>query len=411
MDFEPRYTAEQQAFRHEVRGWLDDNLPDGLEFPADSDDLSYGGYLKLRELGRRLGAEGWLWPSAPTEYGGGGLSIDRAIVIEEELDARGLSLPPYYDSGGRLGGASVLVWGDDNQKERFLPPIFRGEVRTWQLLTEPGAGSDLAGVQMSAVRDGDDYVLNGQKVYVGSSHGAEMLWTIARTDPDGARHRNLSWFMVPTDSEGIVIQPMDLLITSGEGGAGTGTKNTIFFDDVRVPAFNLIGGENNGWQVATTHLELEHGAGGAIRRNRMVDKLFEAAATLRGADGKPLAEDPAIQDLLVDVFAEAEISRLFGLRNYWMRHTKRKMAHEGPQHSLYRKQSGLRAAEAMLKALGPYALANSPKWDGSDGHMEVFQRSSIVAMHPGGTAEIQKVIMARRLGIGRQSREQAGRLE
>ena len=411
MDFEPRYTAEQQAFRQEVRGWLDDNLPDGLEFPADSDDLSYGGYLKLRELGRRLGAAGWLWPTSPTEYGGGGLSIDRAIVIEEELDARGLSLPPYYDSGGRLGGASVLVWGDDNQKERFLPPIFRGEVRTWQLLTEPGAGSDLAGVQMSAVRDGDDYVLNGQKVYVGSSHGAEMLWTIARTDPDGARHRNLSWFMVPTDSEGIVIQPMDLLITSGEGGAGTGTKNTIFFDDVRVPAFNLIGGENNGWQVATTHLELEHGAGGAIRRNRMVDKLFEAAAALRSADGKPLSEDPEIQDLLVDVFAEAEISRLFGLRNYWMRHTKRKMAHEGPQHSLYRKQSGLRAAEAMLKALGPYALANSPKWDGSDGHMEVFQRSSIVAMHPGGTAEIQKVIMARRLGIGRQSREQAGRLE
>ena len=410
MDFEPRYTAEQQAFRQEVSGWLDGNLPDGLEFPADSDDLSYGGYLKLREVGRALGAKGWLWPTAPTEYGGGGLSIDRAIVIEEELDARGLSLPPYYDSGGRLGGASVLVWGDDDQKERFLPPIFRGEVRTWQLLTEPGAGSDLAGVQMSAVRDGDDYVLNGQKVYVGSSHGAEMLWTIARTDPDGERHRNLSWFMVPADAEGIVIQPMDLLITSGEGGAGTGTKNTIFFDDVRVPAFNLIGGENRGWQVATTHLELEHGAGGAIRRNRMVDRLFESAAALRRA-GKPLSEDPDVRDLMVDVFVEAEISRLFGLRNYWMRHTGRKMAHEGPQHSLYRKQSGLRAAEAMLKALGPYALTNDPKWDASDGHMEVFQRSSIVAMHPGGTAEIQKVIMARRLAIGRQSREQAGRLE
>ena len=410
MDFEPRYTAAQQAFRHEVSGWLDDNLPDGLEFPADSDDLSYGGYLKLRELGRRLGAKGWLWPAAPARYGGGGLSIDQAIVIEEELDARGLSLPPYYDSGGRLGGASVLVWGDDDQKDRFLPPIFRGEVRTWQLLTEPGAGSDLAGVQMSAVRDGDDYVLNGQKVYVGSSHGAEMLWTIARTDPDGERHRNLSWFMVPTDSEGIVIQPMDLLITSGEGGAGTGTKNTIFFDDVRVPAFNLIGGENRGWQVATTHLELEHGAGGAIRRNRMVDRLFESAAALRRA-GKPLSEDADVRDLMVDAFVEAEISRLFGLRNYWMRHTGREMAHEGPQHSLYRKQSGLRAAEATLKALGPYALTNDPKWDASDGHMEVFQRSSIVAMHPGGTAEIQKVIMARRLAIGRRSREQAGRLE
>ena len=410
MDFEPRYTPEQQEFRREVKGWLAENLPDGLEYPADSMDLSYEGYLKLRDIGKMLGSKGWLWPTAPTEYGGGGLSIDHAIVIEEELDSYDLSLPPYYDSGGRLGGASVLVWGSEEQKDRFLPPIFKGEVRTWQLLTEPGAGSDLAGAQMNATRDGDDYVLNGQKVYVGSSHGAEMLWTIARTDPDGARHRNLSWFMVPTDTEGITIQPMDLLITSGEGGAGTGEKNTIFFDDVRVPAFNLIGGENNGWQVATTHLELEHGSGGSIRRNRMVDRLFEYAAELK-RNGKPLSADSDTRDLLVDVYVEAEISRLFGLRNYWMRHARQELRHEGPQHSLYRKQSGLRAAEAMLKALGPYALTNDPKWDMSDGHMEVFQRSSIVAMHPGGTAEIQKVIMARRLGIGRQTRERAGRLE
>ena len=409
MDFEPRYTADQQEFRQEVRDWLGDNLPDGLEYPADSDDLTYQGYLKLRQIGRSLGSAGWLWPTAPTEYGGGGLSIDHAIVIEEEMDGYDVSLPPYYDSGGRLGGASVLVWGSDDQKDHFLPPIFKGEVRTWQLLTEPGAGSDLAGVEMSAVRDGDDYVLNGQKVFVGSSHGAEMLWTIVRTDPDGERHRNLSWFMVATDSPGITIQSMDLLITSGEGGAGTGTKNTIFFDDVRVPAFNLIGGENNGWQVATTHLELEHGSGGTIRRNRMVDRLFEYAASLK-RNGQSLSNDPEVRDLLVDVFVEAEISRLFGLRNYWMRHSGQQLAHEGPQHSLYRKQSGLRSAEAMLDVLGPYALTNDPKWDMSDGHMEVFQRSSIVAMHPGGTAEIQKVIMARRLGIGRQVREQAGRL-
>ena len=410
MDFEPRYTTEQQEFRSEVKGWLADVLPDGLEFPADSNDLSYNGYLKLRELGRSLGEKGWLWPTAPPEYGGGGLSIDHAIVIEEELDEQGLSLPPYYDSGGRLGGASVLVWGSDDQKDHFLPPIFKGEVRTWQLLTEPGAGSDLAGVEMSAVRDGDDYVLNGQKIYVGSSHGAEMVWTITRTAPDGERHRNLSWFMIPTDTPGITIQPMDLLITSGEGGAGTGTKNTIFFDDVRVPAFNLIGGENNGWQVATTHLELEHGSGGSVRRNRLVDKLFEYAAELR-QNGRPVSDDPGIRDLLVDVYVEAEISRLFGLRNYWMRHTGKKLAHEGPQHSLYRKQSGLRSAQAMLEVLGPYALTNDPNWDRSDGHMEVFQRASIVAMHPGGTAEIQKVIMSRRLGAGRQIREQAGRLE
>ncbi|MDP6801393.1 MAG: acyl-CoA dehydrogenase family protein [SAR202 cluster bacterium] len=409
MDFEPRYTAEQQTFREEVRSWLTENVPPDLAQPADAADTTYDEYLQYRVLGRRLGGKGWLWPTAPAEFGGGGLSIDHAIVIEEELDEYDLTVPPYYDSGGRLGGASILVWGDDEQKQRFLPPIFTGDVRTWQLLTEPSAGSDLAGVQISAVRDGDDYVINGQKIFVGSSHGAEQFWMITRTDPDGKRHQNLSWFMVPADSPGITVAPMDLLISGGEGGAGTGIKNTVFFDNVRVPASNLIGGENNGWQVATTHLELEHGSGGTIRRNRLVDRLFEYAGGLE-RNGKPLSKDPEVQELMVDVYVEAEISRLFGLRNYWMRHSHQKMAHEGPQSSYYRKTSGLRMGESILKVLGPYALTNDPAWDRSDGHMEVFQRSSIVALHPGGTAEIQKVIMARRLAIGREVREEAGRL-
>ena len=409
MDFEPRYTAEQQSFREEVRTWLGDIVPPDLPQPADAADTTYEDYLVYRELGRRLGERGWLWPTAPSEYGGGGLTIDHAIVLEEELDAYELALPPYYDSGGRLGGASIMVWGSDEQKQQFLPPIFRGDVRTWQLLTEPGAGSDLASVQISAVRDGDDYVINGQKIFVGSSHGAEQFWMITCTDPEGERHKNLSWFIVPADSDGISIAPMELLISGGEGGAGTGIKNTVFFDDVRVPAFNLVGGENNGWQVATTHLELEHGSGGTIRRNRLVERLFDYARKLR-RDGAPVSKDPEVQQLLVDVFVESEISRLFGLRNYWMRHTGKKLAHEGPQHSYFRKTSGLRTGEAILKILGPYALTNDPRWDLSDGHMEVFQRSSIVALHPGGTAEIQKVIMARRLGIGRQVREEAGRL-
>ena len=409
MDFEPTYSEEQERFRQEVRAWMRDNVPDDLERPADSANITYEGYQAYREVGRRLGEKGWLWPTAPVEYGGGGLTIDHGIVIEEELDEFSLSLPPYYDSGGRLGGASIMVWGSDEQKSHFLPPIFRGEVRTWQLLTEPGSGSDLASVQISAVRDGDDYIINGQKIFVGSTHGAEQYWMLTCTDPDGKRHENLAWFIVPSDSEGITVVPMELLIASGESGAGSGVKNTVYFDDVRVPAFNLIGGENNGWKVATTHLELEHGSGGSIRRNRVVERLLEMVKKLK-RDGKPLSEHSDIQDLLVDVFVETEITRLYGLRNYWMRHTHQKLAHEGPQHSYHRKESGLRIGEAILQVLGPYALTNDPAWDLSDGRMEVFQRASIVNLHPGGTGEIQKVIMARRLGIGRVVREQAGAL-
>ena len=145
---------------------------------------------ELRALGRKLGARGWLYATAPARYGGGGLDVDHAIILEEEVDRFDLSLPPYYDRGGRLGSASILVWGTEEQRQAFLPPIYRGEVRTWQLLTEPGAGSDLAGVRMTtAVRDGDEYVIKGQKIFVGSDNGTDRIWLIACTDPKASATR------------------------------------------------------------------------------------------------------------------------------------------------------------------------------------------------------------------------------
>ncbi len=409
MDFEPRYTAEQEDFRQEVREWLKDNMPPDIVNPADPIDLTEEQYQKRRDLGRSLGSKGWLWPTADPQYGGGGLSVDHAVVIEEEMDSYGLSVPPYYDSGGRLGGASIMVWGTDEQKERFLPPILKGEVRTWQLLSEPEAGSDLANVKTTAERDGDDYIINGQKIYVGSSLGCDMVWTLTRTDTEAPRHQNLGWFMIPSDLPGITIQPMDLLISGGEGGAGSGVKNTVYFDNVRVPATHLIGGENEGWKVATTHLELEHGTGGHIGRNWLVDRFFEYCKTTNRR-GQPISKDHDARERMIDVYVEAEISRLFQLRNYWMRHSKAHITYEGPQASYYRKISGLRMSGAILDVLGPSALTFDPEWGAAEGHIEAHQRSAIVALHPGGTADIQKVIMARRIGIGREVRERAGEL-
>ena len=409
MDFEPRYTEEQQVFRQEVREWLKENMPPDIVHPADPVDLTEEQYQKRRDLGRRLGAKGWLWPTADPQYGGGGLSLDHSVVIEEEMDSYGMSVPPYYDSGGRLGGASIMVWGTEEQKQQFLPPILKGEVRTWQLLTEPEAGSDLANVKTTADRDGDEYVINGQKIYVGSSLGCDMVWTLTRTDTEAPRHQNLGWFMIPADLPGITIQPMDLIIAGGEGGAGSGVKNTVYFDNVRVPATNLIGGENEGWKVATTHLELEHGTGGNVGRNWLVDRLFDYCKTTQRR-GEPLTKDPDVRDRLMDIYIEAEISRLFQLRNYWMRHSKADITYEGPQASYFRKVSGLRMSAAILDILGPSALTYDPQWGAAEGHMEAHQRSAIVAMHPGGTADIQRVIMARRIGIGREVRERAGEL-
>jgi alkylation response protein AidB-like acyl-CoA dehydrogenase len=409
MDFEPRYTKEQEQFRREVRAWLKENVPLGIVHPADSADLTYEQYQLRRDLGRRMGAKGWLWPTAPTEYGGGGLSLDHAVVLEEEVDAYRLAMPPYYDSGGKLGGASILVWGTEEQKNYFLPKIFRGEVRTWQLLSEPEAGSDLANVKTTAQPDGGDYVINGQKVFVGSAFGCDYMWTLTCTDSKAARHQNLGWFMIPASLPGITVAPMDLLTSAGESGAGSGVKNMVYFDNVRVSSFHLVGGHNEGWKVATTHLELEHGTGGRIGRNWLVDRLFDHCRETQRR-GQPLSQDPDVRARLVDIYIDAEVVRLFNLRNFWMRHSGANITYEGPQASYVRKMSGLRMAKAVADILGPAALTSDPQWGVAEGHVEAHQRSAIIAVHPGGTADIQKVIMARRIGIGREVREKAGAL-
>ncbi len=232
---------------------------------------------------------------------------------------------------------------------------------------------------------------------------------ICLTDPEGKRHENLSWFIVPMDLPGITIVPMDLLTTGGEGGAGTGEKNTIFFDNVRIPATNLIGGLNNGWKVATTHLELEHGGGGQIRKNDLVDRIINYCKTSESL-GEPLIKNQDIQDNIVDIFIESEITRLFNLRNYWLAHANKQRTYEGPQSSFYRKTSALRIAEKILDILGPYAITNDEKWGLYDGAIELQHRGAIVGLHPGGTTDIQRVIMSRRIGIGREIKEQAGTL-
>lgn len=401
MDFEVAYSPEQEQFRAEVRAWLAEHVPQ-VEGDRDADE----NYERYRQLGRELGAKGWLRPAAPVEYGGGGLPIDHAIVIAEEVDRYDLRLPPYYDSGGTLGGASILVWGTEEQKRRMLPPIFRGEVVTWQLLTGPEAGSDLAGTTTDARRDGDEYVLNGEKVFVGGSHGADFLWTIARTDATGERHRNLSWFLIPADLPGIQYRRMELL-GDGNEGIGSGYKNTIYFDNVRVPAAQLVGGENNGWQVASTHLELEHGAGGRIGSNRLFRLTREWARQLK-REGRPLIEHPDVQERLVDVFVQTEVTRLLNLRNYWMNQSHQRMSYEGPQASYYGKMAGLEVSQAMMDIIGPYALTTDDEWDVSGAQVEPYLKSAIVALHPGGTADIQKVIIARRIGVGRDVAERAG---
>ena len=400
MEFELTYSAEQDRFRSEVRAWLEANVPTELLGRPGSQEESFRQYLLRRQLGRALGEKHWLYPSSPHAYGGGGFDIDSTIVLEEETHRLGLTLPPYYDSGGRLGSATILVWGSEDQRERYLPPIYRGEVRTWQLLSEPSAGSDLAGVKMTATLEDDVYVLRGQKIYVGSDHGADRLWLIAVTDPLGQRHQNLSWFMIDADLPGITIVPQVMLSALGEGEMDLGHKNTVFFDSVRVPAHSLIGGENNGWRVAGTHLELEHGAAGSIRRDRMWDRLL-AHCRSELLDGRPLIQHEHIRAGLAEIYLRLESVRLLGVRNFWLSYHRLPMSYHGPQLSYLRKTTGLWLTQQILDLLGPSVLTNDPEWGALGGFAEGQQREGIVAMHPGGTTDIQRVIMSRALGVGK----------
>jgi alkylation response protein AidB-like acyl-CoA dehydrogenase len=410
MEFELRYTPAQEAFRDQVRTWLDENVPDGINIRPRDMTESRELYLRRRAFGRQLGAKGWLYPSADREYGGGGLSFDEIIVLEEETHARGIGLPPYYDSGGKLGSASIRVWGAEEQKRRLLPPIYTGEVRSWQLLTEPGAGSDLAGVKSTAIRDGDSYVVNGQKVFVGSSHGVDRFWILLVTDPGGKRHHNLSWFMMDANLPGVTMQPQYMLSARGEGDSDeNGHKNSVYFDNVRIPADCLVGGENNGWAVASTHLEVEHSGAGNIRRNPIFGQLLAHCRDTR-RDGRRLIDDPEVRYKLTLIHRRLEAVRLLSTRNFWMVYSGEKRSYEGPQVSYVRKTTGLWLTKAIMDLLGPEAMTDDPVHGAMDGYAESQQRAGIVEMHPAGTTDIQRVIMARRLGIGKREREQAGRL-
>jgi alkylation response protein AidB-like acyl-CoA dehydrogenase len=175
---------------------------------------------------------------------------------------------------------------------------------------------------------------------------------------------------------------------------------------VRVPADHLIGGENNGWKVATTHLELEHGGMGRMADRRVIYEFINLCRERH--DGHAIADDPDARAELVELYIEAEITRLFAMRNHWLSHTDQPRSYEGAQYSLRRKLSGLDISEKMLRIAGPCVLTKDKRWAPLRGTIEYFQRDAITALHPGATTDIQRVIIARRLGIGGREREKAG---
>ena len=390
MDFAYTYTPEQIAFKKEVEDWLDANVPmdkrkiGAEEMPPELFDWA-------NEFTKKLGAKGWLHPNYPTEYGGGGLTPEETIVITQALEERDVPTTP----GNTLDLPALAVWGTEEQKQKYLRGRLTGELISFQNFTEPSSGSDLASLKTRARKDGDEWVITGEKVFVSGSMGAgrprtpDYLFTLAITDPDAPRHRNMGYFLVPTNQDGMTLQPQGLL-----GGNG---QNQVYMDDVRIENERLIGGENQGWQVAQTTLEHEHGGRGDLPpKNRIIGKFLEWAQ-------REGAADEHLQHPAMEAFIDTEILRLIGTRNHWMYEAKQEMSYHGSQNSLWRKEGNIRVADNIREVAGLKTLLAEGETEeaGERGELEYFQRSSLVGAHPGGTIEVQKVIIARRIGVSR----------
>jgi alkylation response protein AidB-like acyl-CoA dehydrogenase len=395
MDFKYQYTPEQQEFRREVRSWLEDNIPENMKAPVDRLDLSEDHYKFWRDMHVKLSEKGWLYPTYPTEYGGGGLSGEHETILLEEFErarvVRGFTNPYIFPT--------LLVWGTEDQKQKFLKPLLRAEKIAFQNFTEPNAGSDLASLQSRAVRDGDDWIASGQKTYISGHGDVDYLFGPLMTDSDAPRHRNLGYFLVPSPAPGLELTRLNLL---------TGhDQSFIFMDNVRVPGDHLIGDANQGWQVSQTTLEIEHGGRGvAFPRDEALENILQYAAETE-RDGETLDSDPVLQQVAMDAYIDSRINTLLNQRNYWMYQARQEMTYHGSQTSMYTKTYRITNSDRARDIMGMYSLlgVREPRAP-FEGAPEVYQRSSLTGAHPGGTIEIQKVIMARRLGISR-TRERA----
>jgi alkylation response protein AidB-like acyl-CoA dehydrogenase len=418
MDFSLGYSKKQEEFAQEVRRWLEENMPEGWVNRRDPGKMTREQWEKRRELARKLGTKGWLYAQYPVEYGGGGLDASRYAVLAREFAAKGLALPPHYDSGA-LAAAAILATGTDEQKKRFLPPILKGEAFTWQLFTEPEAGTDEANQQTNALRhtrEKEYFIINGQKIFVGSTFGPpDQFLLLTRGDLQAARHENLAMFLAPANLPGITINRLDLFtsgllsqVNGASADVAPGQKNQVFFDDVKVHESYLIGGERDGWRVTGATLAVEHGerdrAGGSgagdsgarwISPNVLVDKFLDQCRK-NPAVKESLKSNPQLVEDVVDAYIDAQIERLFSIRNAAGKGGR----YGGPQTQLRTKMSGSRLIAQMARVLGPYNFTDDAEWGLDDGIFEVGQRAGL-CFAPAGTPEASKIIISRGLGIGR----------
>jgi alkylation response protein AidB-like acyl-CoA dehydrogenase len=297
------YSAKELAFRDEVRDWLQANLPNDLRKKViDYQELSRDDLLGWHRI---LAKKGWIAPEWPVEWGGRDWTVVQRYIFEEECAYAGC--PPLIPFGLKMCGPVLHRFGTPEQKQRFLPGIYNGDVFWCQGYSEPGSGSDLASLKTTAVRQGDYYIVNGQKIWTTWGHHADWIFCLVRTDQGAKKQEGISFLLFDMRTPGITVRPLILM-------DGAHEVNEVFFDDVKVPAENLVHRENDGWTVAKYLLGHERmGTGGIGGSKRELAKL-KALATKEMRNGKPLLEDPRFRDRVSRVEVELMALEITNLR-------------------------------------------------------------------------------------------------
>ncbi len=344
------YSPEEAAFRDEVRAWIRANLPEAVRDKV----LNYRELTKDDLVGwhRTLARKGWVAPHWPVEWGGTGWTVVQRYIFEEECGAAGC--PPVVPFGVRMCAPVLLRFGTDAQKQRFLPPMYQGDDFWCQGYSEPGSGSDLASLKTRAVRDGDHYVVTGQKIWTTLAHYADWIFCLVRTDPGREkRQEGISFLLIDMTSPGITVRPIMLM----DGGHEV---NEVFFDEVRVPVENLVHEEHKGWTVAKYLLGYERMGTGNIAVCKRELARVKALAAQATKDGKPLLDDPRFRDRLTRVEVELMALEITNLRFLDQLRGGRPPGAEVSLLKIKGTEIQQSITELMMQTAGPFAQAFRP---------------------------------------------------
>jgi alkylation response protein AidB-like acyl-CoA dehydrogenase len=390
MDF--RLSTEQEAFRAEVRAWLSANLPPDWAARPVADVPRSELYDFGRQWQRRLHAAGLLGITWPKEYGGRGLTWLEELILHEELVFH-RAPPPLNVLGLGMAGPTIIAYGTDAQKQRYLQKILTCEEIWCQGYSEPNAGSDLAALQTRAVRDGDHYVVTGQKVWTSLAQIADWMMLLARTDPAAPKHRGLTYLLVDMHSPGITVRPLRQI-------TGDAEFNEVFLENVRVPVDNALGGENQGWQVGLTTLMYERlalGFGLQARFEIALGATLDLARRM-ARDGRPAARHPVLRQRLAQLAIDNAVFKYTAKRAITRLLRGEMPGAEASAGKIWwceRHQALQDVAQELLGAYGQLGRGSPWAVDGGIWHY-TFLRSRANSIE-GGTTEIQRNILAERV--------------